>query len=91
MANILGVPAINWVWQFCKVVTWVAQIISFKKMSVDNEGSFGEESYGVKIETLQKAESYGEESYQGAASGYDPGGSYGKNPNGVEVSNLTTK
>jgi len=57
-------------------------------MSHDNEGSYGEESYGVKIETLQKAGSYGEESYQGASSNYDPGGSYGEKHNGIEVSKL---
>jgi len=57
-------------------------------MSDENEGSrYDEESYGVKIETLQKAESrYSEESYQGAKSGYDPGGSYGENTNEIEVS-----
>jgi len=52
-------------------------------MSDENGGSYGEESYGVKIETLQKAESYGEESYQRVVSGYDPGGS-----NGAQVSEL---
>ena len=59
-------------------------------MSDENGGSYGEESYGVKIETLQKTSqktgSYGEESYQGVASGYDPGGSNGENTNGAQVS-----